>query len=115
MAPLYSNENFRRRIIEALREFGHDVLTAFEAGNANLSIPDNKVLEFAHTNNRIVLTFNRKDFIRLHHQNSIHSGIIVCSEDSNYLALATRIHEAILSLDSEANNQLIRVNRPNLS
>ena len=114
MARLYADENFRRRIVEALKTLGHDVLTAYEAGNANLSIPDDKVLEFARDSNRIIITFNRQDFIRLHHQNSIHSGIIVCTEDSNYLALTQRIHDVILSLGDNIENQLIRVNRPNL-
>jgi predicted nuclease of predicted toxin-antitoxin system len=114
MAKLYTNENFRRRIVESLRTLGHDVLTSFEVGNANLSIPDDKVLEFAHSNNRIVLTFNRKDFIRLHNQNPIHSGIIVCTEDNDNIALAHRIHE-VLNTMSNTENQLIRVNRPNLS
>ncbi len=114
MARLYTNENFRRRIVEVLRELGHDVLTAFEAGNANLSIPDDEVLDFARLNNRIVLTFNRKDFIRLHNQNPIHHGVIVCTEDKDNIALAHRIHDMILSLNDNTENQLIRVNRPNL-
>jgi hypothetical protein len=114
MARLYTNENFRKRIVETLREFGHDVLTSFEAENANLSIPDEKVLEFAHENNRIVLTFNRKDFIRLHNQNLTHSGIIVCTEDKDNIALAQRIHDEILLLKGNTDNQLIRVNRPNV-
>ncbi len=115
MAKLYTNENFRRRIVEILRELGHDVLTSFEAGNANLSIPDDEVLDFARQNNRIVLTFNRKDFIRLHIQNPIHPGLIVCTEDKDNEALALRIHDAIVSLNGHTKNQLIRVNRPNLS
>ena len=115
MARLYTNENFRCRTVEVLKELGHDVLTAYEAGNANLSIHDDKVLEFAHASNRIVLTFNRKDFIRLHHQNPIHSRIIFCTEDPDYLALAQRIHDTIFSLGDDMGNQLLRVNRPNLS
>ncbi len=114
MARLYKNENFRKRIVEILREMGYDVLTSFEAENANLSIPDDKVLEFTYENNRIVLTFNRKDFIQLHNQNPTHSGIIVCTEDKDNVALAQRIHNEILSLKDETNNQLIRVNRPNI-
>lgn len=113
MANLYGNENFRRRIVETLRELGHDVLTSFEAGNANQGIPDDEVLDFAHTNNRIVLTFNRKDFIKLHYQNPIHSGIIVCTDDKDNIALAHRIHAAILAFENNTDNQLIRVNRPN--
>ncbi len=114
MARLYTNENFRRRIVETLRELGHDVLTAFEAGNANLSIPDDEVLNFARSNKRVVLTFNRKDFIHLHNQNPIHTGIIVCTEDKDNVALAHRIHDVLLSLNDSVENQLIRVNRPNL-
>jgi Domain of unknown function (DUF5615) len=114
MARLYTNENFRKRIVEILRDLGHDVLTSFEAENANLSIPDDKVLDFAHENNRIILTFNRKDFIQLHNRNPIHSGIIVCTEDKDNIALAQRIHDEILLLDGNTDNQLIRVNRPNV-
>jgi predicted nuclease of predicted toxin-antitoxin system len=114
MARLYTNENFRKRVVEILRDFGHDVLTSFEAENANLSIPDDKVLDFAHENNRIVLTFNRKDFIQLHNQNPTHSGIIVCTEDKDNIALAQRIHEEILLLKDDTDNQLIRINRPNV-
>jgi predicted nuclease of predicted toxin-antitoxin system len=98
MAGLYANENFRRRIVETLRELGHDVLTSFEAGNANQGIPDDEVLDFARSNNRIVLTFSRKDFIKLHYQNPIHSGIIVCTDDRDNIALANRIHEIIFGI-----------------
>jgi uncharacterized protein with PIN domain len=114
MARLYTNENFRRRIVDALRTLGHDVLTSFEAGNANLGISDDKVVDFAHAEKRIVLTFNRKDFIRIHNQNPIHHGIIVCTEDPDNLALAQRIHDAILAMNGATENQLIRVNRLNL-
>ncbi len=115
MAKLYANENFRRRIVEALREMGHDVLTTSEAGNANLAISDDEVLNFAIGAERIILTFNRKDFIRLHRLYPTHLGIIVCTEDNDYFALASRIHEAILTSSGDLTSQLIRVNRPNLS
>lgn len=114
MAKFYTNENIRRRIVEALRDHGHDVLTSFEAGNANLGISDDKVLDFARSENRTVLTFNRKDFMRLHQQNSNHAGIIVCTEDKDYVALAKRIHEVVMTFNGETENQLIKVNRPNL-
>ena len=114
MARLYTNENFRRRIVEELRALDHDVLTSFEAGNANLGIPDDEVLNFARSNNRIVVTFNRKDFIQLHKENPNHSGIVVCTEDKDYAGLAKRIDDAIKTLDNNTKNQLIRINRPNL-
>ena len=58
------------------------------------------------------MTFNRKQFIRLHNENSDHAGIIVCTVDSNFEALAERIHVALDSTP-DMTGQLIRVNRPN--
>lgn len=111
MARLYADENIRRSVVETLRSLGHDALTAFEAGQANQKVPDEKVLQFSISEQRILLTYNRKHFIRLHHINPVHFGIVVCTEDDNVLALAQRIHEAI-SIE-ETQNHLFRVNRPN--
>ena len=61
MARFYSNENFPRRAVEALREIGHDVLTSYEAGRANQQIHDADVLAYATEQQRILLTVNRKD------------------------------------------------------
>jgi hypothetical protein len=44
MAAIYSNENFPKRVGEELRRLGHDVLTSYEAGQANQKIPDDQVL-----------------------------------------------------------------------
>jgi len=41
---LYADENFPLRAVEEPRRLGHDVLTAFEDGRANLSIPDEDLL-----------------------------------------------------------------------
>ncbi|HAZ49118.1 MAG TPA: hypothetical protein DDW76_26710 [Cyanobacteria bacterium UBA11369] len=111
MANLYTDENFPLPVVELLRCFGHDVLTAREAGNANLRIPDEEVLAFAVTNERAVLTRNRRDFMRLHILQPDHARIIVCTEDPDFERLATRINEAIAALETLA-GKLIRVNRP---
>ena len=111
MARFYTDENFPLAVVELLRALGHDVLTAREAGKANLQIPDEDVLAFAASNSRTVLTRNRRHFMRLHIQNSDHSGIVVCTEDPNFERLATRINEAISAIDT-LNGKLIRVNRP---
>ena len=66
MARLYSNENFPRRVVEELRQLGHDVLTSFKAGRANQGIPDDEVLTFSTQEQRALLTLNRQDFFRLH-------------------------------------------------
>lgn len=112
MARLYSNENFHRLVVEALREMGHDVLTSLEAGRANQRIPDDEVLDFAAREGRTVLTFNRLHFMRLHRSTSgKHTGIIVCKLDHDTSALAQRIDDVIRSAGDLA-GQLLRVNRP---
>jgi predicted nuclease of predicted toxin-antitoxin system len=111
MARLYADEQFPRIISELLRTMGHDVLTVQEAGNANLSIPDEDVLAFAIDDNRAVITLNRQDFIRLHRISSQHFGIIVCTNDIDRPRMATRIDKAIASQES-LKGKLIRIVRP---
>lgn len=108
----YSNENFDLQVVMHLRELGHDVLTAFEAGNANQRIPDDQVLSFALIEKRALLTFNRKDFFKLHKSGMQHSGIIACTYDANYQELAIRIHGLVEDLDS-LENQVLRIYRSN--
>jgi len=112
VARMYSNENFPIPVVEALRELGHDVVTIQERGRASEAVSDPEVLHLATLEDRAVLTLNRKDFIRLHNQDSTHAGIIVCTVDTDFAAQAHRIHDAIL-LISNLHGQLIRVNRPN--
>ena len=96
MGRLYADEQFPYEVVEHLRNFGHDVLTVQEAGNANLKIPDDQVLAFAGKDERVVLTLNRKDFKRLHRSHPNHAGIIIFTDDADRIALAERIHSAIL-------------------
>ena len=111
MARLYANENFPLPVVIELRRHGQDVLTIQETGKGEQAVPDEVVLEFACSVQRALLTFNRKHFIRLHNLPSNHSGIIVCTFDSDFVALAQRIHESIQEYEDLA-NQLIRINRP---
>ncbi|WP_425614795.1 DUF5615 family PIN-like protein [Anatilimnocola sp. NA78] len=111
MALLYSNENFPKPVVDALRNLGHDVLTVLEAGKADQAIDDEQVLAFAISLNRAVLTLNRKHFIRLHQLQPLHAGIIVCTFDPDFSGQASRIHLAIQSQPNLA-GQLLRVNRP---
>lgn len=115
MARIYANENFPTEIVEYLRQRGHDVLTTHQANQSNRKIPDEEVLSFAISEKRIVLTFNRKDFFRLHRQNPRHFGIIACTEDGDFEGLANRIHEAIETASGNLENELVRINRPNPS
>jgi len=111
MARLYSNENFPLPVVEALRRLGHDVLTAQEASQANQALPDEAVLAFACAERRILLTFNRKHFVRLHHEQREHCGIIACTVDPDFEGLARRIYEAI-EAHAQISRPLIRINRP---
>lgn len=95
MARLYADENVARRLLESLREYGHDVLTSHQAGKANLGLEDDVVLSDAFEMERIVLTNNRRDFRRLHQEGSNHVGIVDYTLDTDLVALAGRIHTAL--------------------
>ncbi len=110
MADLYANENLPAPVVQELRALGHDVLTSCEAGNANQKIPDDQVLAFATSRNRAVVTLNRQDFIQLHRQNSNHGGIIACTTDLDFRALARRIDSQIQT-NHPLRSRLLRVNR----
>ncbi len=111
MARLYADEQFPREISDRLRLLGHNVLTVQEAGNGNLGIPDEAVLAFAILDHRAVVTLNRQDFIKLHRDNADHFGIIVCTNDTDRIRLATRI-DAAIAQEEPLSGKLIRVVRP---
>lgn len=110
MARLYTNENFPLEAVEHLRSLGHDVVTSRDAGRSNLGLEDEDVLRFATECNRCVITLNRKDFMRLHRQSESHAGILVCTENRDYFALAARIDAAVKDA-GELQGRLIRVVR----
>ena len=111
MARCYANENFPLPTVEALRRLGHDVLTTADSGRAGQAMSDAAVLAFAVAEQRIVLTLNRRHFIRLHHTTAGHAGMVVCTFDPDFAALAQRIHTA-LEAQPQMAGQLVRVNRP---
>lgn len=110
MARFYANENFPLPVVEGLRLLGHDVLTIQESGRGGKRVSDEEVLAFARSERRAVLTLNRKHFVRLHIDNSVHEGILVCTFDPDFAGQAKRIHAAIEPLP-QLSSQLIRVNR----
>jgi hypothetical protein len=110
MARIYANENFPFQVVEELRRLGHDVLTTQESGRAGQKCPDEEILAFAIAEDRAVLTQNRRHFIRLHGERPQHCGIIVCSIDPDFVALAERIHADIRQHGS-LNGRLSRINR----
>ena len=108
----YANENLAADLVEVLRQLGHDVLTSYEAGNANQCIPDDQVLATATDDDRAVLTFNRDDFLFLHRQGVGHGGIVVCKDDSRVQELGKVLHDYLMTQKS-LHNRLFRVLQKN--
>ncbi len=107
----YADENFPLDVVTELRRLCHDVLTALEDGCANRRIPDQDVLGRATELGRIVLTINRRDFRLLHQSQIVHAGIVICTQDADFIGQAERIATACRMLD-RADGLLIRVYRP---
>ena len=109
MARFYSNENIAAQLLSELRRLGHDVLTTFEAGNANAALPDAEVLAFAVAQGRILLTNNRRHFLRLH---QTRTGIMLESSfaRSIWISLRRRAEfDNAISSAPEMKEQLIRI------
>jgi hypothetical protein len=80
---LYLDEDAQRTdLIQALRARNIDVLTVSEANL--LGHPDDFHLQYATEQNRVIFTFNRGDFFRLHtewlNNEQHHTGIIVSNQ-----------------------------------
>ncbi len=87
------------------------MITVQEAGLGGKGVADANVLAYAAAAGRALLTFNRRDFIRLHRDSPVHAGILACTREAYSLALAGRIHQTIAAAPS-LSNQLLRVHRP---
>jgi len=111
MARFYSNENFPLPAVLELRRLGHDVMTVAEAGGAGIPMTDAEVLSFATADARAVITLNRRHFLALHRQRTNHAGIVVCTVDPDFTALARHIHEALAPFHDDLSGQLVRVTR----
>ena len=96
--------------VTALCALGHDVLALIESDLAEQALPDDEVLALATRERRTLLTLNRRHFIRLHNEHPEHAGMIVCTFDANFEALALRIHEALIE-KSGMTGMLARINR----
>jgi hypothetical protein len=70
-----------------------------------------EVLAEASSDRRAVLTLNRKHFVRLHHEQQQHEGIVACTFDADFERQAQQVHRA-LEAQPALTGQLLRVNRP---
>lgn len=83
MIPLYLDEDsMDRDLVTALQARGVDVITAADAGMLGRSDADH--LDYATSQGRVLFSFNRGDFYRLHTtyltEGKSHTGIILASQ-----------------------------------
>jgi predicted nuclease of predicted toxin-antitoxin system len=90
--PVYADENVSRRLTDALRERGFDVLAAREAGT--LGQDDDAQLAFAAAAGRVLLSFDRHDFRRTHtaflRRGGQHPGIVLLPQGAGVARSAIR-------------------------
>lgn len=109
LPTLYANEQFPRRAVTALRALGFKVMTTHDEGQSNRGIADDKVLDYATQRIWVVVTLNRRDFIRLHETHgATHAGIVVCTHKLSADQLAQRIHE-MLRREKDVRGRLLRI------
>jgi hypothetical protein len=65
---LYTDEDVDPRVARQLSRHGYDALSCVGAGNHNQNYDDDWQLRFATSPQRVILTHNRGDYIRLDHQ-----------------------------------------------
>jgi predicted nuclease of predicted toxin-antitoxin system len=111
MIKLYADEQFPLPVVERLRSKGYNVLTVKDAGKANQRISDEDVLDFATSQDRAVITQNRRDFIRLHNRGVSHAGIVACTKNLDWDGFTLEI-DRVLMEKASISAELVRVNRP---
>jgi predicted nuclease of predicted toxin-antitoxin system len=108
---LLADEDFWVQVVDRLRAIGHDVrrVREFDDNKSGDGRTDEEVLELAKKQRRAVVTFNRKDFQKLHNDHPDHHGVILCyQDDPEAESLATRIDQQIRAMGS-LRRQLVRV------
>jgi predicted nuclease of predicted toxin-antitoxin system len=109
---LYLDEHLSPRLAVQLRQHGFDVLATQEAALVQAS--DATQLHFAATEQRAILTFNFRDFSRLHQEylatGRTHAGIIFSTAETPEV-LRRRLLRLLYTLTPEAlKNQLFWLN-----
>ncbi|MBI4715076.1 MAG: DUF5615 family PIN-like protein [Nitrospirae bacterium] len=101
---LYLDEDVDPLLARVLRDRGMDCLSTYEADNRGLADADQ--LSFATQQNRVILTFNVKDFVMLDRAYATsgrsHAGIIV----SNHLPFRELLRRTLLLFHREAHSDL---------
>ena len=105
MFRLYIDEDSGdRNLVQALRARGVDVVTAQEVGMIERS--DEEHLQFATSRDRVLYSFNRGDFLRLHAQylaeSRGHAGILLARQQHYSVGEQMRRVLKVMALRSTA-------------
>ena len=110
---LVDEDSQAKRLVQLLRDAGHDVLTVNEAGL--MTRPDSQVLDYAKREGRLLLTRNCDDFQNLHQANPNHPGILAVYQhpDSSKCLSYSTVVKCIANLEQSScslANQFIPLN-----
>ena len=108
MSKFYADENIRIQMVQEMRAKGLDVQTSPEANNDGITDPEQ--LDYATSQNRIILTDNRRDFIKLHNEGKEHSGIFSYKPQSLSIEQATARTQYVCKQVADMQNAHIRIN-----
>jgi uncharacterized protein with PIN domain len=105
MLRLYIDEDSGDRdLVQALRARGADVVTAQEVGMVERS--DEEHLQYATSRDRVLYTFNRGDYLRLHAQylteGKGHAGILLARQQHYSVGEQMRRVLKVMALRSAA-------------
>jgi len=107
---LLLDENVSPRVAEALRQDGIDACGVRDRGLLEAS--DHEVLEWAFTDDRILVTKNVGDFEKLASARELHAGIVLLEDgDLNRAAQLSTIRRVVELLRQERDliNRILRV------
>lgn len=102
MARLLADEQIPQQVSNRLRRLGHDVETVrgIDESKSGDGKPDEVVFAYAKTHRRAIVTFNERDFQRLHLADGDLYGILVGEVETYFNQQAKRLDDVIRAEES---------------
>jgi len=102
---LYLDTDVQKKLARLLRERGFDAISAYEVGHAHL--PDPEHLIYAAEQERVLLTYNIGDFMRLYqawwNEGRQHAGVVV----SRQLPLGELLRRTLRLLETVPADEMV--------
>ena len=102
----FDEDTVQHALVSALRKRGIDVLTALDA--KMLKAPDDRQLEFAAAQARVIYSYNVRDFCRLHTEwlteSKSHSGIVLAKQKQ--FAIGEQMKRLIRIVNSQSAEEM---------